>query len=186
MTRPMNITEKILADHAGLEEVKAGYMILKSLGLRQRGINFVSCPTCGRTQIDLIGLAKTVEKRLENFFFENQFRQNEREYDLHADPDGRGQRDRHQQIDSQAHHIGGAVGQAGHRSINAAIAQNIRQIPAIPDNAHRQQHQGREAQGDDHEFVGAGIVKFERDIFSNSNLLEALLHNHLLQQCNGS
>lgn len=50
-----------------VEEVKAGYMILKSLGLRQRGINFVSCPTCGRTQIDLIGLAKTVEKRLENF-----------------------------------------------------------------------------------------------------------------------
>lgn len=50
-----------------VEEVKAGYMILKSLGLRQRGINFVSCPTCGRTQIDLIGLAKTVEKRLEYF-----------------------------------------------------------------------------------------------------------------------
>ena len=50
-----------------VEEVKAGYMILKSLGLRQRGINFVSCPTCGRTQIDLIGLAKTLEKRLENF-----------------------------------------------------------------------------------------------------------------------
>ena len=50
-----------------VEEVKAGYMILKSLGLRQRGINFVSCPTCGRTQIDLIGLAKTVENRLENF-----------------------------------------------------------------------------------------------------------------------
>ncbi|MCD7779724.1 MAG: flavodoxin-dependent (E)-4-hydroxy-3-methylbut-2-enyl-diphosphate synthase [Candidatus Gastranaerophilales bacterium] len=49
------------------EEVKAGYMILKSLGLRQRGINFISCPTCGRTQIDLISLAKEVEKRLENF-----------------------------------------------------------------------------------------------------------------------
>lgn len=38
-------------------------MILKSLGLRHRGINFVSCPTCGRTQIDLISLAKEVEKR---------------------------------------------------------------------------------------------------------------------------
>ena len=49
------------------EEVKAGYMILKSLGLRQRGINFISCPTCGRTQIDLINLAKKVEKRLANF-----------------------------------------------------------------------------------------------------------------------
>lgn len=50
-----------------VEEVKAGFEILKALGLRQKGINFVSCPTCGRTQIDLIGLAKEVEKRFENF-----------------------------------------------------------------------------------------------------------------------
>ena len=50
-----------------IEEVYAGYDILKSLGLRKKGINFISCPTCGRTQIDLINLAKTVEKRLENF-----------------------------------------------------------------------------------------------------------------------
>lgn len=49
------------------EEVKAGFAILKSLNLRQRGINFVSCPTCGRTQIDLISLAKEVEKRLSDF-----------------------------------------------------------------------------------------------------------------------
>lgn len=41
-----------------IEEVFAGYEILKSLKLRERGVNFVSCPTCGRTQIDLIGLAK--------------------------------------------------------------------------------------------------------------------------------
>ena len=46
-----------------VEEVEAGYGILKSLGLRERGINFISCPTCGRTQIDLIGLAKKVEER---------------------------------------------------------------------------------------------------------------------------
>ena len=49
-----------------VEEVEAGYGILKSLGLRQRGINFISCPTCGRTQIDLIGLAKKVEERFKN------------------------------------------------------------------------------------------------------------------------
>ncbi len=49
------------------EEVKAGFMILKSLGLRKKGINFVSCPTCGRTQIDLINLAKTVEDKLSDF-----------------------------------------------------------------------------------------------------------------------
>lgn len=47
-----------------IEEVEAGFGILKSLGLRKQGINFISCPTCGRTQIDLISLAKKVE---ENF-----------------------------------------------------------------------------------------------------------------------
>ncbi len=49
-----------------VEEVGAGFAILKSLELRQRGVNFVSCPTCGRCQIDLIGLAKKVEKALES------------------------------------------------------------------------------------------------------------------------
>ena len=49
-----------------VEEVEAGYGILKSLGLRKKGINFISCPTCGRTQIDLIGLAKKVEERFKN------------------------------------------------------------------------------------------------------------------------
>lgn len=49
-----------------VEEVFAGYEILKSLKLRHRGVNFVSCPTCGRTQIDLIGLAKKVEARFKN------------------------------------------------------------------------------------------------------------------------
>ena len=49
-----------------IEEVHAGYAILKSLNLRQKGVNFVSCPTCGRTQIDLIGLAKKVEERFKN------------------------------------------------------------------------------------------------------------------------
>ena len=49
-----------------IEEVTAGFDILKSLGLRQRGVNFVSCPTCGRTQIDLISLAKKVEEKFKN------------------------------------------------------------------------------------------------------------------------
>lgn len=47
-----------------IEEIGAGFEILKSLGLRQRGINFISCPTCGRCKIDLINLAKTVEREL--------------------------------------------------------------------------------------------------------------------------
>ncbi|GAB7027511.1 flavodoxin-dependent (E)-4-hydroxy-3-methylbut-2-enyl-diphosphate synthase [Geotalea toluenoxydans] len=47
-----------------VDEVRVGYEILKSLGIRQRGINFVSCPTCGRCQINLIKVAEEVEKRL--------------------------------------------------------------------------------------------------------------------------
>ncbi len=49
-----------------VEEVHAGFSILKSLELRQKGINFVSCPTCGRCQIDLISLAKKVENALKD------------------------------------------------------------------------------------------------------------------------
>jgi (E)-4-hydroxy-3-methylbut-2-enyl-diphosphate synthase len=47
-----------------VDEVRVAYDILKSLGLRKRGINFVSCPTCGRCQIDLIPVAEEVERRL--------------------------------------------------------------------------------------------------------------------------
>lgn len=46
-----------------VEEVYAGIDILKSLCLKEQGVNFVSCPTCGRTQIDLISLAKKVEEK---------------------------------------------------------------------------------------------------------------------------
>lgn len=46
-----------------VEEVKVAKEILKSLGLRNFGIEFISCPTCGRTQIDLISIANEVEKK---------------------------------------------------------------------------------------------------------------------------
>ena len=49
-----------------VEEIKVGKEILKALGLRKGGLEFVSCPTCGRTQIDLINIANQVEKRLES------------------------------------------------------------------------------------------------------------------------
>lgn len=49
-----------------VEEVNAAKDILKVLGLRNSGVKFVSCPTCGRTQIDLIKIANEVEKRLQN------------------------------------------------------------------------------------------------------------------------
>lgn len=45
-----------------VEEVKSAKLILRTLGLRKGGIEVVSCPTCGRTKIDLIGLADQVEK----------------------------------------------------------------------------------------------------------------------------
>jgi len=47
-----------------VEEVRVGWEILKSLELRERGPVFVSCPTCGRCQIDLIPIAEEVERRL--------------------------------------------------------------------------------------------------------------------------
>ena len=47
-----------------VEEIRAGIAILKSAGLRKGGVKIVSCPTCGRTQIDLISTAKEVEQRL--------------------------------------------------------------------------------------------------------------------------
>ena len=56
------IRVSLTADPA--EEVRAGISILKAAGLRREGVRLVACPTCGRTQIDLIGLANEVESRL--------------------------------------------------------------------------------------------------------------------------
>ncbi len=50
-----------------VEEIKSAKLILRTLGLRRGGIEVVSCPTCGRTQIDLIGLATKVEKLVEDY-----------------------------------------------------------------------------------------------------------------------
>jgi len=46
------------------DEIPIAYGILRSLGLRQRGVEIISCPTCGRTEIDVIGMTKQVEKVL--------------------------------------------------------------------------------------------------------------------------
>ena len=50
-----------------VEEIKSAKLILRTLGLRKGGIEVVSCPTCGRTRIDLIGLAQKVEKLVEDY-----------------------------------------------------------------------------------------------------------------------
>jgi (E)-4-hydroxy-3-methylbut-2-enyl-diphosphate synthase len=47
-----------------VEEVRVGIEILKALKLRQEGLTFVACPSCGRADVDLVGLAKSVEERM--------------------------------------------------------------------------------------------------------------------------
>lgn len=49
-----------------VKEIYAAQAILKAVGLHEDGINVVSCPTCGRTRIDLIAIAKEVEQRVAN------------------------------------------------------------------------------------------------------------------------
>lgn len=58
-------TMRVSLTGAPKDEIRVGYDILKAVGLRQRGVNFVSCPTCGRCQINLIRVAEDVEKRLQ-------------------------------------------------------------------------------------------------------------------------
>ena len=50
-----------------VEEIKSARMILRTLGLRKGGIDVVSCPTCGRTRIDLVGLANKVETMVQGY-----------------------------------------------------------------------------------------------------------------------
>ncbi|MGM0470687.1 MAG: flavodoxin-dependent (E)-4-hydroxy-3-methylbut-2-enyl-diphosphate synthase [Bacillota bacterium] len=57
-------TIRISLTGSPVEEVKVGYEILKSLNLRHKGPQIISCPTCGRCEIDLIGVANEVEERI--------------------------------------------------------------------------------------------------------------------------
>jgi (E)-4-hydroxy-3-methylbut-2-enyl-diphosphate synthase len=50
-----------------VEEVRAAWAILSALGLRRRGPDVISCPTCGRTEIDVVSLAEEVERRLQAY-----------------------------------------------------------------------------------------------------------------------
>lgn len=68
MILPKGIGDTIRVSLTGdpVEEIKTAKLILRTLGLRKGGIEVVSCPTCGRTKIDLIGLANQVEKMVED------------------------------------------------------------------------------------------------------------------------
>ncbi|MBQ7149043.1 MAG: flavodoxin-dependent (E)-4-hydroxy-3-methylbut-2-enyl-diphosphate synthase [Pseudobutyrivibrio sp.] len=60
-------TIRVSLTGAPIEEIKTAKLILRTLGVRKGGIEVVSCPTCGRTQIDLIGLANKVEDMVAEF-----------------------------------------------------------------------------------------------------------------------
>ncbi len=60
-------TIRVSLTGAPIEEIKSAKLILRTLGLRTGGIEVVSCPTCGRTQIDLISLAGQVENLVEQY-----------------------------------------------------------------------------------------------------------------------
>lgn len=60
-------TIRVSLTGAPIEEIKSAKLILRTLGLRKGGIEVVSCPTCGRTKIDLIGLANQVENMVAGY-----------------------------------------------------------------------------------------------------------------------
>lgn len=64
LLRGIGSTLRVSLTDNPVKEVKAGISLLKALGFRNDGIKFVSCPTCGRTKIDLVGLAKAAEEKL--------------------------------------------------------------------------------------------------------------------------
>lgn len=49
-----------------VDEVKVGWQILKGMGIRNKGVEFISCPTCGRTKVNMLPIAERVEKAVEN------------------------------------------------------------------------------------------------------------------------
>ncbi len=66
LLRGIGDTVRISLTDDPVKEVEAGIKLLRALDLRKGGIKFVSCPTCGRTKIDLIGIAKRAEERLKD------------------------------------------------------------------------------------------------------------------------
>ena len=67
LSRGIGDTIRVSLTGDPVEEIYAAKSILKALGLRKAGINVISCPTCGRTQLDLIGLANKVEDMVSNY-----------------------------------------------------------------------------------------------------------------------
>ena len=66
LSKGIGDTVRVSLTGSPVEEVRSAKLILRTLGLRRGGIEVVSCPTCGRTEIDLIGLANEVEKMVQD------------------------------------------------------------------------------------------------------------------------
>lgn len=66
LSRGLGDTVRVSLTAPPEHEVQAAYEILRSLRLRRRGVELISCPTCGRTKIDLIRIAEQVEERLQH------------------------------------------------------------------------------------------------------------------------
>lgn len=66
LSRGIGDTIRVSLTDSPIEEIKAGKEILQSLGLRTFGVEYTSCPTCGRTEVDLIGIAKEVEEKTQH------------------------------------------------------------------------------------------------------------------------
>lgn len=66
LLRNIGATIRISLTDDPVKEVEAGIKLLRAIGIRNDGVKLVSCPTCGRTEIDLIGIAKQAEERLKN------------------------------------------------------------------------------------------------------------------------
>lgn len=67
LTQGIGDTIRVSLTEDPVEEVKVGFEILKSLGLREYGVNIVACPTCGRIEVDLVSIVTKVEEELEKF-----------------------------------------------------------------------------------------------------------------------
>jgi (E)-4-hydroxy-3-methylbut-2-enyl-diphosphate synthase len=67
LTRGIGDTIRVSLATDPVEEIRAGFEILKALGLRQRGPTLVACPSCGRADVDIVALAEEVERRLQAY-----------------------------------------------------------------------------------------------------------------------
>lgn len=64
-------TIRVSLTNTPMQEVRVGLELLRSLGLREAGPSVVSCPTCGRVQVDVVRIAESVESALEKYYREN-------------------------------------------------------------------------------------------------------------------